>query len=72
MCGTYIPPRVPKALKSRTNIIGGLIAAVGALAAFLSGADWSAFFTPEAAAVAGATVVLVRALVGWRQAQLNK
>lgn len=50
-----------------TYAIGGITAFFGALASFLSGADWSAFFSPEGAAVAGAAVVFVRALVAFIQ-----
>lgn len=46
-----------------TYAIGGVVAFVGTVVSFLEGANWSAVFSPEGAAVAGAGVVFVRALV---------
>lgn len=46
-----------------TYWFGGALAFFGVVASFLEGANWSAVFSPEGAAVAGAGVVFVRALV---------
>lgn len=46
-----------------TYILGGAAGVIGGIAAFLEGVNWSVVFSPEAAGVAGATVVLVRAIV---------
>lgn len=61
--------------KPKIGLWAGLLALLGTLSAFLAGVNWSVLFQPEAAAVAGATVgvmgavvVLVRAL----QAMLEK
>lgn len=46
-----------------TYWFGGALAFFGTVASFLEGANWSAVFSTEGAAVAGAGVVFVRALV---------
>jgi hypothetical protein len=46
-----------------TYIVGGVLAFLGTVTSFLTGADWSAVFSPEGAAAAGAGIVFVRALV---------
>lgn len=50
-----------------TWVIGGLLSFLGTAAAFLGGVDWSVLFTPEAAGLAGATVLFVRAFVTFVQ-----
>lgn len=48
-----------------TYIFGSMLSVVGVLGALLQGVDWGVLMTPEAAAVAGSSVVLVRAVVAW-------
>lgn len=46
-----------------TYLGGALLAAAGTVGAMLQGVDWNVVFSPEAAAVAGASIVLLRAVV---------
>ena len=69
MCGSYIPPKPLPRKGWKTYTIGGLLAGVSAVLAFVSGVDWGVFFTAESAAVLGAGVVFGRAIVGWFQAR---
>lgn len=56
----------------RVDFWAPVVAILGTLSAFLAGVNWNVLFSPEGAAVAGATVgfigalvVLVRAVQAW-------
>lgn len=53
----------------KTYTIGSIIGAIGAVLAFISGVDWSVFFTPEAAVVLGTGVAFGRAIVAFFQSR---
>lgn len=59
--------RASRIRASLTYFVGGLLAFIGTAASFLGGVDWSVLFRPETAALAGASVVFVRALVVFLQ-----
>jgi hypothetical protein len=47
----------------KTYTLGGVLAFLGSLFAFIQGVDWNVIFSAEGAAVAGAGIALGRALV---------
>lgn len=64
MCGPSYIPAKPLPLKGKRVYIGGAFVAIGGtIGALLQGADWNSLFSAEGAAVAGASVVLLRAVV---------
>lgn len=64
--------------KRRAGLVGAAAAVMGTLSAFLAGVNWDVLFSPEGAAVAGATVgvmgslvVLVRAVTTYMEKKRN-
>lgn len=55
-----------------TYAIGAVLAFLGTAMSFLAGVDWSVLFRPETAALAGASVMFVRALVVFLQRRPNQ